>query len=383
MNIKRLERLIAKFLISTTYNIFKHFPVKNKITFATFRTTNLTGNFKFIYDEINKRDLDVKFNFMFKKFKPTLLGKADYLIHMICAGYHMATSKFFIIDDYYFPVYVITPRKDSTIIQVWHACGAFKKFGYDVLGKGYGASEQYISDINIHSNYDAVIVSSKNIIEHYATAFNMDENKIHSIGIPRTDVFFDKEYINLAKTKVYSKYPFLQNKKVVLYAPTFRGKGQTDVGFDMTLDLEKISQSLDDNTIFALKMHPFVKAKFDGHLKNIVDLSDYEDVNDLLMVADMLITDYSSVVFEFSLMEKPIIMYAPDKVEYIAERDFYYEYETFVPGPIVTTTEDVIKYINSVNFDLKKVKDFKYKFFDCYDGKSTERFVDTFIDGKL
>lgn len=381
MDIKRLERLVAKFLIATSYNVSKIFPVKNKITFATFRTTNLTGNFKFIYDEINKRDLSFKFNFMFKKFKPTLLGKADYLMHMMCAGYHMATSKFFIIDDYYFPVYVIKPRKDTKIIQVWHACGAFKKFGYDVLGKGYGASESYISDINIHSNYDAVTVSSNNVAKHYATAFNMDENKIHGIGIPRTDVFFSKECIDLAKLKVYNRFPMLQNKKVVLYAPTFRGKGQTDVNFDMTVDLEKISESLDENTIFALKMHPFVKTRFDGHLKNIVDLSDYEDVNDLLMTADMLITDYSSVIFEFSLMEKPIVMYAPDKDEYIAERDFYYEYDTFVPGPIVTTTEEIIKYINSADFDLKKVKDFKAQFFDYYDGKSTERFVDSFIEG--
>ena len=383
MDIKRVERLTAKFLISTAYNVSKIFPIKNQITFATFRTTNLTGNFKFIHDEVVKRNVGLKFKFLFKKFKPTLMGKADYLLHMINAGYQMATSKFFIIDDYYFPAYVISPRKGTKIIQVWHACGAFKKFGYDVLGKGYGASESYISDIKIHSNYDVVTVSSKEVAKHYATAFDMEEEKIYSTGIPRTDIFFSKDAIEEAKSRVYERFPALKNKRVVLYAPTFRGKGQTDVCFDMTVDLEAINNSINDETVFALKMHPFVKTRLENNMKNVVDLSDYEDINDLLMIADMLVTDYSSVIFEFSIMEKPIIMYAPDKEEYIAERDFYYEYDSFVPGPITKTTDEIIALMNCTSFDLSKVKAFKNKFFDYQDGKSTERFVKEFIEKGL
>lgn len=382
MDIKRLERLIAKFLISTSYSISKIIPVKKQIAFATFRTTNLTGNFKFIHDEVVMRNLDYKFKFLFKRFKPSLIGKADYLLHMIYAGYQMAISEIFIIDDYYFPVYVIKPRKGTKIIQVWHACGAFKKFGYDVLGKGYGASEAYINDIKIHSNYDVVTVSSKEVAKHYATAFNMDESKIYNTGIPRTDVFFDEFEIKKAKERVYSEFPELKGKKIVLFAPTFRGKGQTDVGFEMTIDLNKISSDLDDNIIFALKMHPFVKTRFNNIGSNIKDLSDYEDINDLLMVCDVLVTDYSSVVFECSLMEKPMVFYAPDKEEYVAERDFYYGYDDFVPGPVVTTTEDVAMFVNQKDFDLKPVKDFKKRFFDYCDGGSTKRFVDSFIENK-
>lgn len=380
MDIKRLERLTAKFLINTSYTISKLLPIKEQITFATFRTTELTGNFKHIHDEVVKRDLNLNFKFLFKKFKPSLMGKADYLLHMIYAGYQMAVSKYFIIDDYYFPVYVIKPREGTKIIQVWHACGAFKMFGYDVLGKGYGASEAYISDIKIHSNYDVVTVSSKEVAKHYATAFNMDEGKIYGTGVPRTDVFFDEKNIRYATDRVLKKFPKLANKKIILYAPTFRGRGQTDVGFDMTLDLDKINKNIKEGYIFALKMHPFVKTRLEGDLENIIDLSDYGDVNDLLMMSDMLITDYSSVVFEFSLMDKPIIMYAPDKEEYIAERDFYYGYDNFVPGPIAETTDEVINYMNNEKFDLTKVKNFKNRFFDYHDGKSTERFVNEFIE---
>lgn len=382
MNIKRLERIVAKFLISSVYEFSKILPIKNQITFATFRTTNLTGNFKHIKEEVEKRDLNIKFNYMFKKFRPTLFGKAYYLLHMIHVGYTMATSKYFIVDDYYFPVYVVKPRKGTKIIQVWHACGAFKKFGYDVLDKEYGASESYVKDVKIHSNYDAVVVSSREVVKHYASAFNMDASKIYPIGIPRTDVFFSKDAINKGRQKVFKEFPMLKGKRVILYAPTFRGKGQTDVHFDMTLDLKQVSEGLNEDTIFALKMHPFVKTRFNEELSNIVDLSSYENVNELLMMADVLVTDYSSVVFEFSLMEKPIIMYAPDKDQYMKERDFYYEYNSFVPGKIVEDTESLIKELNSKEFDIRKVQEFKHKYFDDRNGSATKKFVDQFICDK-
>lgn len=375
MNIKRFERLTAKKLINISYKISKIFPVKNKITFATYRTTELDGNFKFIYNKINEDNLDYKCNMLFKKYNSSLLGKADYLLHMISAGYHMATSKFFIIDDYYFPVYAIKPRKENKFIQVWHACGAFKKFGYSVIGKGYGASDDYIEDIPIHSNYDAVLVSSKEVIPYYAEAFNMDAGKILPIGVPRTDIFFDMEEKYRIEKNFFDKYPELKNKKIILYAPTFRGRGQTTVSFDMTLDFDMISKNLKEDEVMVLKMHPFVKARIDSKWRNIIDLSDSMDINELMIMSDLLITDYSSVVFEFSLMDKPIIMYSPDREEYIKERDFYYEYEEFVPGPIVNNTKELISKLNSDGWDTKKVSKFKEKFFDYRDGKSTERFV--------
>lgn len=376
MNIKRFERLTAKKLINISYKISKIFPVKNKITFATYRTTELDGNFKFIYNKINEDNLDYKCNMLFKKYNSSLLGKADYLLHMISAGYHMATSKFFIIDDYYFPVYAIKPRKENKFIQVWHACGAFKKFGYSVIGKGYGASDDYIEDIPIHSNYDAVLVSSKEVIPYYAEAFNMDAGKILPIGVPRTDIFFDMEEKYRIEKNFFDKYPELKNKKIILYAPTFRGRGQTTVSFDMTLDFDMISKNLKEDEVMILKMHPFVKARIDSKWRNIIDLSDSMDINELMIMSDLLVTDYSSVVFEFSLMDKPIIMYSPDREEYIKERDFYYEYEGFVPGPIVNNTKELIGKLNSDGWDTKKVSKFKEKFFDYRDGKSTERFVD-------
>lgn len=139
-------------------------------------------------------------------------------------------------------------------------------------------------------------------------------------------------------------------------------------------------ESIEDDYIFALKMHPFVKESF-KELENdkFIDLSDYSFINDILCITEILITDYSSTLFEFSLLEKKIILYADDLDEYINERDFYYEYNSFVPGPIVNNTTDLINIINDENYDYNKVREFKNKFFDYVDGKASKRFVDKII----
>ena len=379
MDIKKLERLVAKYLVRFFYDIFKLLPISNRITFATYRTEKLEGNFKYIYDEVIRRNLNYEFAFLFQKYSPSVFGKIKYMLHMIKAAYYMATSAHFIIDDYYFPVYTIKQREGTNIVQVWHACGAFKKFGYDVIGKGYGASDDYVKDIPIHTNYNTVIVSSDEVIECYATAFNMGKSNIKAIGVPRTDIFYSNENKEFASRRVLNRFPKLIGKTIVLYAPTFRGKGQTTINFDMTLDLDYISKNLPEGMVFALKMHPFVKQRMEKIYDNIIDISDYEDVNEILITSDILITDYSSVIFEFSILERPIIMYASDKAEYMEERDFYYEYESFVPGPIATTTEEVVNIIKNGDWDLDKVKRFKNKFFKYSDGLSTKRFVEECI----
>ena len=127
-------------------------------------------------------------------------------------------------------------------------------------------------------------------------------------------------------------------------------------------------------------MHPSV-SKSQGvpfDLKDdILNLSTM-DMNDLLISTDILITDYSSVIFDYSLLNRPILFYAYDLEEYIAERDFYYSYKEFVPGPILETNEELFSKIENIStVDLKQIEIFKHKFFDQLDGQSAKRIVDT------
>lgn len=377
---KTLERLVTKYLMRAVYIISSILPIKKRVVFATYRTLELEDNFKYIYEEIKRQNLDYDCFCLFKKVDPGIVGKVKYLFHMMRATFYMATSEFFLIDDYYFPVYCIKPRRGTEIVQVWHACGAFKKFGYSTLDKNYGANNDYIKYIPIHTNYDHVLVSAKEVAKYYAEAFNMSENNIDPIGVPRTDLFFDKEKQEINKLKLYKAYPKLKDKKLILYAPTFRGTSQSNAKLDITFDLEKVLKNIPKDCILGLKMHPFVKTRIDdSKYDNLIDLSDYDNINDILLISEMLITDYSSVVFEYSLLERPILFYSPDRDLYKEERDFYYDYESFVPGPIITNTEELIKGINNESFDRDRVIAFKKKFFDYLDGKSSKRFVDKII----
>ena len=162
-----------------------------------------------------------------------------------------------------------------------------------------------------------------------------------------------------------------------MFAPTFRGNGRL-TGYYPTdrFDLKEVSDALGPEYGIIVKMHPFVNNKFEipeGYEDRIIDLSENSELNDLLFVTDILITDYSSAVFEASLLDIPMVMYAYDLSEYTATRDFYYEYKPSLPGKLAQNQDEVIEAIRNGDFETERIKPFKEKFFDHFDGKSTER----------
>lgn len=374
-----------KILLRGFYGIFSMLPVEDKIVLANISTGKLEGNLWFLYDEIKKSRSNYKTVLLLHKSQNDLTGKLCYLLEMIKGIYHLATCRYFIIDDYYYPVYAVKPKKETRVYQVWHACGAFKKFGYSTVDKTFGADKQFLSKIRIHSNYDKVLVSSNEVKKYYAEGFGIGEDTIISIGIPRTDLFFDTEGIEKIKVDLLKRYPEIGGRKIILYAPTFRGDSRFDARNEEKLDFSLMRECLGKEFILVLKLHPFVSQgfKISEELKDFVlDLSEREDINELMILSDLMITDYSSVVFEYSLLEKPMLFFAYDLEKYKIERDFYYEYEEFIPGPLVKDTREIIDAINKNQFDLEKIRNFKNKFFDYTDGKSTERFVAMLIEDR-
>ncbi|GAF17459.1 polyribitolphosphotransferase [Bacillus sp. JCM 19046] len=277
-------------------------------------------------------------------------------------------------------IYPLRIRKEADLIQVWHAVGAFKTFGYSRVGRPGGPS---IKSIN-HRNYTKAVVSSKNVGRHYAEGFGIDEEEtIVPIGAPRTDVFFDDTYKNAKKEELYDEYPFLKGKKVILFAPTFRGNGQSSAHYPFdVLNFKELYDNLKDEYVFIFKIHPFVNNKVTipyQYVDFFYDFSEYREVNDLLFVTDILVTDYSSVCFEFALLNKPMIFFAYDVEEYIRQRDFYFEYQSFIPGTLAKNTEDIITSIVNKDFETQKIKPFVDYFFDYQDGQASKRFVDQLI----
>lgn len=248
-----------------------------------------------------------------------------------------AKARVIILEDFYPQLHRLNIRRETKVVQLWHACGAFKTFGLTRMGKPGGAPQ---SSMN-HRNYDFVSVSSETIRGIYAEAFAIPTNKVKALGIPRTDVLFDWQYKRQKREELYEKYPFLREQKVILFAPTFRGDGNKDAYYpEDAFQLEAFLEQMPEDTACIVKQHPFVHQPLSIPPKwqnRALDLTGKDHINDLLLITDLLITDYSSSIFEASLLEVPMLFYAFDEEEYMASRDFYFAYEEMVPGPVEHT----------------------------------------------
>ena len=272
-------------------------------------------------------------------------------------------------------------RPETRIVQLWHACGAFKKWGMSCTEKKFGDDRASIERHPFYKNLSLVTVSSPEVRWAYAEAMDLERTPeiIQPLGVSRTDVFFDEAFLAGARAKVEEAFPEAAGRKIILYAPTFRGHVKGAKGPD-ALDIEAMCAALGDEYKLIIKHHPFVKhppripAGCEGFAHLVRgDLT----IDELLCAADVCITDYSSIVFEWSLFERPILFFAYDRDDYDDWRGFYYPYEEFTPGPVVTTTEQVIDCIEGLGegFDPSEVHAFKERFMCACDGHATDRIL--------
>jgi CDP-glycerol glycerophosphotransferase (TagB/SpsB family) len=263
---------------------------------------------------------------------------------------------------------------------VWHAAGAFKKFGYSVIDKAFGADPELVATVRIHSNYDLALVSSMSVAPHYAEAFGAPLEIFTSrLGIPRTDLLTDPSLRAAAERAVRARYPAIAGRRVVLYAPTFRGESVGRARHADLMDLDVMRRVLGEDWVVLLKLHPFVRTGLaipPGLEGFAIDASGEADVNELMLVSDVLVSDYSSVIYEFALLGRPILFLAPDEDAYDLERGFYFDFRSGAPGPIFERTEDLAEAIRAGDHDLDLVRAFAAASFDVTDGHATGHLVD-------
>lgn len=291
-----------------------------------------------------------------------------------------AGAKVIVLEDFYPQIHALNLRKETELVQLWHACGAFKLFGLSELGK----VDYLFQDTKNHRSYTAAICSGKKMIPFYSEAYGISPSKVYPLGVPRTDVFFDTEYQEETKRLLYRRYPLLRGKKVVLFAPTFRGSGNKNAYYPTArFVVDSFMSNMPDDTVLIIKNHPFVKDKFEVspmYASRVLDLTGQENINDLLFLTDVLITDYSSSIFEAALLHIPTLFYVFDLDEYIRDRDFYFDFASFSPGERVYSFEDLTKVsvelLKQNKEDDEKQQIFRDYFLDSLDGHSTERVLD-------
>lgn len=346
--------------------------VLNRVLFLSERKADSNGNLIRIKEALEHYpDLEIILSQSDKTVTDMSLRALSHIAQLI------ATAQIIVLDDFYPQLHALTLKKQTSVIQLWHACGAFKTFGFSRLQKPGGASQDSLN----HRSYDHVLVSSEKIRGIYSEAFGIPLEHVKALGVPRTDVLFDEGYKEAVKAKLLDRYQNLKGKKVILFAPTFRGDGNRDAFYPAErFDINTLCNTFSEDYVFIIKNHPFVKTKFQFDQKykhRVYDLSTLEEINDILLVTDILVTDYSSVVFEAAVLDIPMVFYAYDLEDYMKDRDLYYDYRKFVPGPIALNQAELIKEIRNANKNANKNGD-KNQFFCEYflsalDGKSTQR----------
>lgn len=373
---KSRAKHVKRQLFINLYNWSSKLSVKDKHILFVSHSPGMDGNYQFIKEAIEEYNATVepknRFTYSFTSTKISSFQK-------LFLPFKLARSEFILVSEYVPFFQLLNFRDETKVIQTWHAAGAFKKFGYSTSYLEGGPNPFKNTKMHLHRGYDYAIVSSEEVRRHYAEAFDMALDRVIPVGFPRADFFYREEAVNQTKAKIYDLYPVLKDKKVILYAPTFRGFGKKRAKFKIEFDFNRIAKEISDEYIIALKLHPSVKSsdiEIDPEVAHkVVDISAYSDANDILTLTDLLITDYSSIIFDYSLLNKPMLFFAYDLEEYRYDRDFYYEYESFVPGPIAKTNDEIISIINRGEFDLERVKTFSETFFVNQEGNHSERFV--------
>lgn len=271
-----------------------------------------------------------------------------------------------VVCNYFLPLNACKKRRGTRTVQLWHSCGALKKFGYSTPSD---VSRHFKGSVS--ENFDIVTVSSPACIPAFEEAFRLKKGVARALGIPRTDVFFQEGYESGCREKLYWLYPELRGRRLILYLPTFRG----DASHAYSVGVEEIAalkEQLPGDCKIIIREHPRVK---DG----VCELQELS-TNELLPCADMLITDYSSAVFEYSLLMRPMLMWCPDLREYLSERDFYLDLTRDMPCPVVTEadklTAAVIQELKEP--DISRYRAFNDKYMSACDGHATERAAELF-----
>jgi CDP-ribitol ribitolphosphotransferase len=378
-------RLIAlrAALVRASFFIGRRRPLRDRVLLATAHHDTIGGNLAVIRDGLARSQPPVPVVVLADRSAGGWRGRLRSVVRSLQAGYHLATAKVVVVDDYYFPLYVVTPREGTIAVQTWHASGAFKKFGYSVGDKGFGLDAATADRIRIHSNYDVCLIGSMNAAPAYAEAFGQPLERFRAdLGIPRTDVLFGEERTAATIASLRQRYAIPTDRRVILYAPTFRGQRVTEARFPTDLDLALLHERLGEDHVVLVRSHPLVQedARPGASLGGFaIDVSDHPDVNELLLVSDVLVTDYSSVIFEYALLGRPMLFFAPDLDAYERERGFYADYRSWVPGPVLETTEGVATALRAGSFDLERVRAFREASFEVADGHATERFIEGIV----
>lgn len=358
---------ILKFFANLIYCILKIFPTKNKIVMITRQSNTPTLDFRLLKEEIENTDNSIMIETLCNKiesnalYRAGVLYKIKYILYILKIMYNLATSKVCIVDGYCIPVCILKHKKKLKIIQIWHASGAVKKFGYQILDKEAGSNSRIANLMCMHKNYDYIIAPSEATKKYFSEAFNTPEDKIVKLGLPRLEYISNSKYDK--SEEIFKEYPKLKEKKNILYIPTFRKNNDFNA-------VEKILEyKIDENKYnLIISLHPLDTTPVPE--KYLIDKK-YSSF-DLIKIADYIITDYSALSIEASILNKPIFIFLPDIKEYKEETGLNINLKEELSTFTCENFDEIIDKIEKKEYNTKEIKKYRDKYIEIDENKATE-----------
>ncbi len=317
---------------------------------------------KRVAENLNKKihsSGNIKNGFSWKEGKEILL----YYCLLYKQMYYLASSKMVIIDGYNILISCLKHRKTTKIIQIWHALAAIKKFGYQTIDRKDGISLKRAKLLHLHENYDYVLSGSDAMRKPFSEAFHISQEKVLSIGTPYIDYLLNTKP---NKIKAYKEYPCLKNKKVILYCPTFRKNGRNVVNdIVKNIDLKKYC--------LVIRLHPLDSINTLEMVPEGVLMNPTIEYVTLLKIADYVITDYSALMIEASIVKANVLLYVYDYEKYKRENGLNMDLFKELQGCVFKNFKDLMLCIENNQYNKSTLLCFRKKFITNLEGNSTEK----------
>ncbi len=348
----------------------------NTVLFMTEQSDTVGTNLMAVADKMTQRGLDQKFQILYSARPAAAMDQG--VRSWIELVKKVAMSGTIFMDDHA-PVFDwLKVDEDTTIIQLWHAGAGFKSSGYSRWGHEGCPSPQ-----SCHRQYKYGIAGSKNIAPFFSELWGINDENVLPTGMPRMDEFLDETHKQEKIKELYEQFPMCKGKKVILYGPTYRGRNKKKAYYPYELiDFQRLYDLCGDEYVVLFKMHPWVNEDIqieEQYADKFLDVKTYPNINDLFYIVDLLITDYSSNIFEYSLMKKPMLFFAFDKIQYSYSRGFHRAYEESAPGKVCYTFDEVLDAIEKKDFEYEKVQQYIDHHFDYIDSNASDRVIDWFL----
>jgi CDP-glycerol glycerophosphotransferase (TagB/SpsB family) len=338
MGLRLLVAYTARVALNVAYAPLRLLPRRRKVVMISREHESVPGDFVDLAAAITRADPSIRIVTLVRMVPPGYLAKIGYAFHMLTQLFHVATSRVLVIDTYSMVASLLRHGRGLTVVQIWHALGAFKKFGLSILDHEEGRDRRLARAMRMHAGYDMVLASGEDCRPAFAEAFGTTPDRVTVAPLPRVDRLLDPDRARITRDRIRAVHPHLQGRRVAVFAPTFRLDGT------VTVDTAVLARALEGIGIhLVVKVHPLMAADFGPH----VDTAPGFSTQEMLDVADLFITDYSSALYEAAVLGIPSYFLAPDLDEYTASRDFYLDYRRDLPGPIVRDVDELVASIRA------------------------------------